>query len=106
RKSSAQSRAITEWAAAISQQLLARHGILTREAVSIENVPGGFSTVYPVLKAMEERGRARRGYFVAGLGAAQFALPAAPGLRRAPRPRNRSSRSCRRRTGQARTAAS
>jgi ATP-dependent Lhr-like helicase len=42
-----------------------------------ERVPGGFASVYPVLKAMEESGRARRGYFVDGLGGAQFALPGA-----------------------------
>ena len=42
-----------------------------------ENVPGGFAGLYPVLKAMEDSGRVRRGYFVAGLGAAQFAAPGA-----------------------------
>ena len=42
-----------------------------------EEIAGGFSAVYPVLKAMEESGRARRGYFVAGLGGAQFAVPGA-----------------------------
>ena len=52
-----------------------RHGVLTREAVMAEASPGGFGVVYPVLKAMEESGRIRRGYFVAGLGATQFALP-------------------------------
>jgi len=57
--------------------LLDRYGVLTREAVHAEDVAGGFSTVYPVAKAMEEAGRLRRGYFVAGLGAAQFALPGA-----------------------------
>jgi ATP-dependent Lhr-like helicase len=57
--------------------LLDRHGVLTREAVSAEEVAGGFSAVYPVLRAMEESGRIRRGYFVDGLGAAQFALPGA-----------------------------
>ena len=57
--------------------LLERHGVLTREAVSGEAVDGGFSAVYPVLRAMEEAGRIRRGYFVDGLGAAQFALPGA-----------------------------
>jgi ATP-dependent Lhr-like helicase len=57
--------------------LLERHGVLTREAVHAEGIPGGFSAVYPVLKAMEESGKARRGYFVAGLGATQFALPGA-----------------------------
>ena len=67
----------TVWSAAIARQLLARHGILTREAVSAESLPGGFGSVYPALKAMEEAGRVRRGYFVAGLGATQFALPGA-----------------------------
>ena len=67
----------TRWAAAIAQQLLNRHGILTREAAGSDNLPGGFGSVYPVLKAMEEHGRIRRGYFVAGLGATQFALPGA-----------------------------
>ena len=57
--------------------LLDRHGVLTREAVAAEEVAGGFSAVYPVLRAMEEAGRIRRGYFVDGLGAAQFALPGA-----------------------------
>jgi ATP-dependent Lhr-like helicase len=51
--------------------------VLTREAVHAEEITGGFSAVYPIAKAMEEAGRARRGYFVAGLGAAQFALPGA-----------------------------
>ena len=64
----------TRWAAAIAQQLLARHGVVTREGVAAESIPGGFGSVYPVLKAMEETGRLRRGYFVAGLGATQFAL--------------------------------
>jgi ATP-dependent Lhr-like helicase len=76
------SRPSTVWAAAVSQQLLARHGVVTREALTMESVPGGFSTVYPVLKAMEESGRLRRGYFVAGLGATQFALPGAVDLLR------------------------
>ena len=57
--------------------LLERHGVLTREAVAGEAVDGGFSAVYPVLRALEEAGRIRRGYFVDGLGAAQFALPGA-----------------------------
>ncbi|MBV8958403.1 MAG: DEAD/DEAH box helicase, partial [Actinobacteria bacterium] len=62
---------------ALAGVLLERHGVLTREAVRGEGVPGGFSAVYPVLRAMEEAGRIRRGYFVAGLGGAQFALPGA-----------------------------
>lgn len=53
-----------------------------RESVAAENVSGGFSAVYDVLKALEESGRIRRGYFVAGLGATQFALPAAVDLLR------------------------
>ena len=57
--------------------MLDRYGVLTRGAVAAERLPGGFSAVYPVLKAGEERGRVRRGYFVDGLGAAQFALPGA-----------------------------
>ena len=58
-------------------QLLERHGVLTREAVLAEHVRGGFAGVYGVLKALEERGTVRRGYFVDGLGAAQFAVPGA-----------------------------
>jgi ATP-dependent Lhr-like helicase len=57
--------------------LLERHGVLTREAVASEGLEGGFSGVYPVLRALEEAGRIRRGYFVDGLGAAQFALAGA-----------------------------
>ncbi len=67
----------TEAAHAQAMQLLERYGVLTREAVLAEGVEGGFAGVYPVLKALEERGHVRRGYFVAGLGAAQFALPGA-----------------------------
>ena len=72
----------TEASHALALQLLSRYGILTREAVAAENIPGGFSAVYDVLKALEESGRIRRGYFVAGLGATQFALPAAVDLLR------------------------
>jgi ATP-dependent Lhr-like helicase len=67
----------TERAHALAMQLLDRHGVLTREATLAEEVPGGFAAVYPVLRAMESSGIVRRGYFVAGLGAAQFALPGA-----------------------------
>ena len=67
----------TEAAHATALQLLERHGVLTREAVLAEGVPGGFTSVYGVLKVLEERGQVRRGYFVTGLGAAQFALPGA-----------------------------
>ena len=51
--------------------------MLTREAALGEGAEGGFAGVYPVLKALEDRGQVRRGYFVAGLGGAQFALPGA-----------------------------
>ena len=57
--------------------MLERHGVLTREAVASEGLEGGFSAVYPVLRALEDAGRIRRGYFVDGLGAAQFALAGA-----------------------------
>jgi ATP-dependent helicase Lhr and Lhr-like helicase len=72
----------TERSHALAMQLLSRYGVLLREQVTAENVPGGFSAVYDVLKALEESGRIRRGYFVAGLGATQFALPAAVDLLR------------------------
>lgn len=62
---------------ALALALLERHGVLTRGAVASERVGGGFAGVYPVLRAMEEAGQCRRGYFVEGLGAAQFALPGA-----------------------------
>jgi ATP-dependent helicase Lhr and Lhr-like helicase len=62
---------------ALAGSLLERYGVVTREAVLAEGAPGGFAAVYPVLKAMEEAGKIRRGYFVDGLGAAQFALPGA-----------------------------
>ena len=67
----------TEVAHAQAMQLLERYGVLTREAALGEGIAGGFAGVYPVLKALEERGAIRRGYFVAGLGAAQFAVPGA-----------------------------
>jgi len=67
----------TEVAAARATKLLTRYGVVTREAVKAEGIPGGFAGVYPALRTLEEAGRARRGYFVAGLGAAQFALPGA-----------------------------
>jgi ATP-dependent helicase Lhr and Lhr-like helicase len=67
----------TERLHAQSLALLERHGVLTREAVATEGIDGGFSAVYPILRAMEDAGRIRRGYFVDGLGAAQFALAGA-----------------------------
>lgn len=65
----------TERMTARARQLLARHGVLTREAVASEDL--AFTSVYPILQAMEEAGRVRRGYFTAGLGATQFAVPGA-----------------------------
>jgi ATP-dependent Lhr-like helicase len=73
----------TEWSAAVAQQLLSRYGVLTREVAGAEGIFGGFSAVYDVLKAMEDAGRIRRGYFVSEVGATQFALPAALELMRA-----------------------
>ncbi|HEX3264369.1 MAG TPA: DEAD/DEAH box helicase [Candidatus Limnocylindrales bacterium] len=67
----------TEKAHQLALALLDRHGVLVRESVMAEGVEGGFSAVYPILRALEESGRIRRGYFVAGLGAAQFALAGA-----------------------------
>jgi len=62
----------TRRAHASAEALLDRHGVVTRGAVVSERVPGGFAGVYRVLAAFEESGRCRRGYFVQGLGAAQF----------------------------------
>ena len=62
---------------AIAELLLERYGVLTREQVLAEGVPGGFSALYPELTQLETLGIARRGYFVEGLGGAQFALPGA-----------------------------
>jgi ATP-dependent Lhr-like helicase len=75
----------TERAHALALALLERHGVVTRESVIGEGVPGGFAAVYPVLRAMEESGKIRRGYFVEGLGAAQFAMPGAVDRLRAER---------------------
>jgi ATP-dependent Lhr-like helicase len=63
----------TERLLALVEQLLARHGVLTRDAVAALDLPGGFAAVYPVLRTLEESGRIRRGYFVRGLGGSQFA---------------------------------
>jgi ATP-dependent Lhr-like helicase len=76
------SRSGTEWSHAMAQQLLTRYGVVFRETAHAENLPGGFSAVYDVLKAMEESGRIRRGFFAADLGATQFAMPAAVDLLR------------------------
>jgi ATP-dependent Lhr-like helicase len=62
---------------AVSELLLERYGIVTRETVLAEGIPGGFSTLYGELSNLETLGTARRGYFVEGLGGAQFALSGA-----------------------------
>ncbi|GAC1339653.1 MAG: DEAD/DEAH box helicase [Candidatus Dormibacteria bacterium] len=67
----------TERMAAQARVLLNRHGVVTREAVIADAVPGGFAGVYATLRQLEEAGRVRRGYFVDGLGGSQFALPGA-----------------------------
>jgi len=76
----------TEWSATTAQQLLARHGIVMRETATAEGLPGGYSAVYPALRTMEDSGKVRRGMFIAGLGASQFALPAAVDMLRGLRP--------------------
>jgi ATP-dependent Lhr-like helicase len=62
---------------AVAELLLERYGILTREQVLAESIPGGFSMLYDQLSLLETLGVARRGYFIEGLGGAQFALPGA-----------------------------
>jgi ATP-dependent Lhr-like helicase len=64
----------TEAVHALALQLLERHGVVTREGAKSEGIAGGYAAVYPVLRALEDSGRIRRGWFVATLGAAQFAL--------------------------------
>ncbi|HTI35607.1 MAG TPA: hypothetical protein VL422_18170, partial [Miltoncostaea sp.] len=61
----------------LAELLVERHGVLTRSAVLSEGVPGGYAAVYPALTDLETLGTVRRGYFVAGLGGAQFAMPGA-----------------------------
>jgi ATP-dependent Lhr-like helicase len=75
-------RSGTAWSHAIAQQLLQRYGVVFRETAHAEGLPGGFSAVYDVMKALEESGKIRRGYFAADLGATQFAMPAAVDLLR------------------------
>ncbi len=78
----AQGRSATAWSHAVAQQLLTRYGVVFRETAHAENLPGGFSAIYDVMKALEEAGKIRRGYFAADLGATQFAMPAAVDLLR------------------------
>ena len=67
----------TQWSAGVAQQLLLRYGVVMRESAAAEELPGGFSAIYPALRQMEERGWVRRGMFISGLGGSQFALAAA-----------------------------
>jgi ATP-dependent Lhr-like helicase len=62
---------------AVAHMLLDRYGVVTRDGVLSESIPGGFSGLYPVLASLEDIGSTRRGYFVEGLGGAQFGLPGA-----------------------------
>jgi len=66
-----------ERARALAETLLDRQGVVTRAGVLAEGIPGGFSAVYGELRMMEEAGLAQRGYFVEGLGGAQFAVTTA-----------------------------
>ena len=63
----------TERLMAWSNTMLERYGVVSREAVASEGLPGGFTPLYQTYKALEETGRVRRGYFVDGLSGAQFA---------------------------------
>src|SRR5207247_9886521 len=60
-----------------AELLLERYGIVTREHVLAEGAAGGFSLLYDSFGALETLGVCRRGYFIEGLGGAQFALPGA-----------------------------
>ncbi|GAB3299162.1 ATP-dependent helicase [Epidermidibacterium keratini] len=74
----------TERKALHAELLVERYGVLTRGSVQAEEVAGGFAGIYPVLAAYEDSGRLRRGYFIEGLGAAQFATTGAIDRLRAP----------------------
>jgi ATP-dependent Lhr-like helicase len=74
---------------ALAEVLLERYGILTREQARAEGIAGGFSAVYSELSQLEVLGLARRGYFVEGLGGAQFAVPGAVERLRALDPEDR-----------------
>lgn len=67
----------TERMLSIAEALLERYGVVAREMAHHEGITGGFTHLYKVLRAMEEAGQVRRGYFVEGLGGAQFAFPGA-----------------------------
>jgi ATP-dependent helicase Lhr and Lhr-like helicase len=73
---------------ALAELLLERQGIVTRDGVRGEGIPGGYGAVYSELRALETLGTCRRGYFVEGLGGAQFALGGAVERLRELRPRD------------------
>ena len=73
---------------ALAELLLERHGIVTRDGVRAEGIPGGYGAVYGELRSLETLGLCRRGYFVEGLGGAQFALGGAVERLRELRPRD------------------
>ncbi len=73
---------------ALAELLLERHGIVTRDGVRAEGIPGGFGAVYGELRSLETLGLCRRGYFVEGLGGAQFALGGAVERLRELRPKD------------------
>ena len=75
----------TERRTALTRRVIERHGVLLREALPQEGIEGGFSALYDVLAALEDRGLARRGYFVEGRGTTQFAVPGADDRLRAAR---------------------
>jgi len=74
-------------ARALAELLLERQGIVTRDGVRGEGIPGGYGAVYGELRALETLGVCRRGYFVESLGGAQFAVPGAVERLRELRPR-------------------
>jgi len=76
----------TSRALALANQLLDRYGIVSREAVQFEKLAGGFGPVYRTLRAMEESGKIRRGFFVEGLSGPQFALASTADRLRAAEP--------------------
>jgi ATP-dependent Lhr-like helicase len=82
----------TARAVARARVLLERYGIVSREAAHAEGYAGGFASVYRVLREMEENGGIRRGWFVDGIGGAQFAHPAAVDRLRAERPEDAADR--------------
>jgi ATP-dependent Lhr-like helicase len=73
---------------ALAELLLERHGIVTRDAVRAEGIPGGYGSVYGELRSLETLGLCRRGHFVEGLGGAQFALGGAVERLRELRPKD------------------